>query len=165
MTFPGGPTTLRSALAANNGSTCAILSLTLGPINVELLGLHIDTSSICLEITATQGAGLLADLLCGLADGNLENLPTVLDFIRDILTAALSLNQQIAPKTCTVGNQSVCSGACQVLNLVIGPVDFVLLGVHIHIDNCNNNEAVQACVSATRGQGLLGDLLCSLVGQ
>ncbi len=104
-------------------------------------------------------------MLCGLADGNLENLPTVLDFIRDILTAALSLIQPIAPKTCTVGNDSVCSGTCQVLNLVIGPVDFVLLGVRIHIDNFNNNEAVQACVSATRGQGLLGDLLCSVVGQ
>ncbi len=101
-------------------------------------------------------------MLCGLADGNLENLPT---FNRDILTAALSLIQPIAPKTCTVGNDSVCSGTCQVLNLVIGPVDFVLLGVRIHIDNFNNNEAVQACVSATRGQGLLGDLLCSVVGQ
>ncbi len=44
LTFPGGPTTL---LVANNGSTCAILTLTVGPINVELLGLHIDTSSIC----------------------------------------------------------------------------------------------------------------------
>jgi hypothetical protein len=132
---------------------------------VELLGLHIDTSRICVEITGIQGAGILADLLCGLAGGDLTNLPTLLDFLRDILTAALSLNQQIAPKACGNNNStSVCTGACEVLSLVIGPVDLFLLGVHVHIDNCDN-QAVRACVSATRGEGLLGDLLCGLAGQ
>jgi hypothetical protein len=153
------------SVAAVVDGLCAGLNLQIGPIHVELLGSHIDTSSICVEIAAKEQAGILADLLCGLAGGDLTNLPTLLDFLRDILTAALSLNQQIAPKACGNNNStSVCTGACEVLSLVIGPVDLVLLGVHVHIDDCHD-QAVRACVSKTRGEGLLGDLLCSLADQ
>jgi hypothetical protein len=151
------------SVAAVVEGLCAALNLQIAPIHVELLGLHIDTSSICVEIAAKEQAGILADLLCGLADGDLTNLPTVIDFLQDILTAALSLNQQIVSKSCNnnPNSNSVCTGACEVLSLVIGPVDLVLLGVHVHIVDCQD-QAVRACVSATRGEGLLGDLLCSL---
>ena len=44
------------------------LNLALGPINLSLLGLNVDTSPICLDITAQQGGGLLGDLLCGVAN-------------------------------------------------------------------------------------------------
>ena len=38
------------------------------PIHLSLLGLHVDTSPICLDITANHGGGLLGNLLCGLSD-------------------------------------------------------------------------------------------------
>jgi hypothetical protein len=60
---------------------CPILDLALGPINLNLLGLNVDTSPICLTITAFHGGGLLGDLLCGIAgllDPNGLNLGTVL---------------------------------------------------------------------------------------
>jgi hypothetical protein len=57
------------------GDACAILNLELGPIFLDLLGLQVETSAICLEITAVPGEGaLLGNLLCGIAgllDGGL----------------------------------------------------------------------------------------------
>ena len=50
-----------------HGQSCSVLDLELAPISIPLLGLHIDTSSICLTITARQGEGILGDLLCSLA--------------------------------------------------------------------------------------------------
>jgi hypothetical protein len=50
-----------------------------------------------------------------------------------------------------------------VLDLAIGPVDLTLLGLNVHLDDCENGP-VQVCLSASEGQGLLGDLLCGLAG-
>src|SRR5262249_12701039 len=46
-----------------------ILNLHLDPIHLNLLGLHVDTSAICLDVTANPGGGVLGDLLGGLAGG------------------------------------------------------------------------------------------------
>jgi hypothetical protein len=92
---------------------CPILDLELGPITLDLLGLVVETSPICLQITAYQGGGLLGDLLCGIAnllsgDGIIPGLPLddilgaldqeqltgLLTEITDLLNAALAnLNQ------------------------------------------------------------------------
>src|SRR5690606_16444831 len=54
---------------AGEGEACSVLHLELAPIDIDLLGLHVDTSAICLDVTATPSpeGGLLGDLLCGLA--------------------------------------------------------------------------------------------------
>lgn len=60
--------------ATNAASTfaagsCDILSLTLGPLHLDLLGLVIDLNQVNLNITAQQGAGnLLGNLLCAVAN-------------------------------------------------------------------------------------------------
>ena len=41
------------------GASCPILNLSLGPINLDLLGLNVDTSPSCLDITAVPGPGAL----------------------------------------------------------------------------------------------------------
>ena len=69
-------------------TTCQILHLDLGPLNLDLLGLNVDLSRVVLDITAESGAGnLLGNLLCGVA--NLLNDPTglskLLNSILDIL--------------------------------------------------------------------------------
>jgi hypothetical protein len=69
-------------------STCEILHLDLGPLNLDLLGLQIDLSRIVLDITAESGAGnLLGNLLCAVA--NLLNDPSgltrLLNSILDLL--------------------------------------------------------------------------------
>ena len=45
--------------------TCTILDLTIGPIDLFLLGLRVQTNEIHLLVTAQRGT-LLGDLLCGL---------------------------------------------------------------------------------------------------
>jgi len=68
--------------AAQAGNTCQILDLTLGPLDLNLLGLVVHLDTVHLNITAVRGPGnLLGNLLCavaGLLDntggGNLANL-------------------------------------------------------------------------------------------
>jgi len=58
---------------ASTQQACDILSLVLGPLHLDLLGLVIDLNQVVLDITAQPGAGnLLGNLLCaitGLFDG------------------------------------------------------------------------------------------------
>lgn len=60
--------------AATTAASCQILHLVLGPLNLNLLGLHVHLNTVVLDITAQQGNGnLLGNLLCsvaGLLDGN-----------------------------------------------------------------------------------------------
>jgi hypothetical protein len=65
--------TFSTLLTPAVNSACTILTLDLGPIFLDVLGLQIDLSEINLNITAVPGAGnLLGNLLCavaGLLDG------------------------------------------------------------------------------------------------
>jgi hypothetical protein len=47
-----------------------VLTLVLGPLNLNLLGLIVDLNKVNLTITATRGQGALGDLFCQLADNN-----------------------------------------------------------------------------------------------
>ena len=48
--------------------TCQVLNLTLGPLDLNLLGLRVQLNQVVLNITAEQGPGnLLGNLLCAVA--------------------------------------------------------------------------------------------------
>ena len=47
---------------------------------------------------------------------------------------------------------------CSILDLVLGPLDLNLLGLLVHLDR------LRLTITAVRGGGLLGDLLCGLAG-
>jgi hypothetical protein len=50
-------------------ASCQILHLVLGPLNLNLLGLHVTLNQVILDITAVPGAGqLLGNLLCDVAN-------------------------------------------------------------------------------------------------
>jgi len=151
-------------LSPGQGDSCSVLDLKLAPIHISLLGLHVDTSAICLTITAFPNQGILGNLLCGLAGGNLNLLGSqdLLTGLQTILNQALNQGQ-IAPQG--PGN-TVCTGRCTVLDLVLGPLtlNIPLLGVQVDLNNCSNGP-VEVCVSATAREGLLGRLLCDLAGQ
>lgn len=152
---------------AQDGATCPILNLSLAPIHLSLLGLNVDTSAICLDVTAIEGGGLLGDLLCAVA--NLLNGGTPLADVlaglteqqRTDLGAGLTqvLNQAVFVP---LSNSDALQGAtCEVLSLALGPIDLNLLGLRVELDDCANGP-VTIDVTATEGGGLLGDLLCSL---
>jgi len=152
---------------ATPAAECAILHLELAPIDLDLLGLHVDTSAICLDVTATEGGGVLGNLLCGLADGTIT-LPLGQVPLGDLTTGLTGLlNGALAQAPPGQGGgggggaQDICDGECEILDLTLGPIDLSLLGLNVSLDNCANGP-VQVCVSASRGEGLLGNLLCGL---
>ena len=72
---------------SNISATCEILHLELGPLDLTLLGLNVHLDKVVLDITATQGGGLLGDLLCSLADllGGPAPLSSVARLLNNIL--------------------------------------------------------------------------------
>lgn len=77
--------------AAELQDACQILTLSLGPLDLDLLGLVVHLDEVNLDISADPAGGLLGDLLCGVADllggtlddllGNIGTLLDVLDFV------------------------------------------------------------------------------------
>lgn len=157
-----------TALAA-----CPILDLSLGAIDLNLLGLRVETSPICLEVTAYEGGGLLGDLLCSVAtllqggapladvlallqaqgqlDRFLNGITSLLNGALDAVTANVIASQP----------GGAVAATCSVLDLSLGPVELTLLGLEVILDDCNDGP-VTVTITAIPGGGLLGDLLCSL---
>jgi hypothetical protein len=157
------------------GAATPILDLHVGAIHLNVLGLKVDTSDICLKITAQPGGGLLGDLLANvshLLDQGL-NLDQILGSLTATQLSDLSSNLSgllngalgaIGSTTnAATGGASVSStGTTQILHLSLGPVDLNLLGLLVHLDNCNNGP-VTVDITAQSGSGnLLGNLLGSL---
>lgn len=155
------------------GAVCPVLDLSLGPINLNLLGLVVQTSPICLTITAQQGGGLLGDLLCNLGQllQNGISLPqaiamspnptALLTGITDLINGALG---QLLNATLTSITQAGRHHICAILHLSLGPLDLNLLGLDVVLDNCSGG-AITVDITAVTGQGnLLGNLLCDLLG-
>ena len=159
------PITVTSS-AAQEGE-CPILNLSLAPIHLSLLGLNVDTSAICLDITAIDGGGLLGDLLCAIA--NLlqrgQPLADVLSGLTapqlDRLSAGLTqvLNQAVFARL--TSSDALQQATCTILNLALGPIDLNLLGLRVELDDCADGPVV-LLITATEG-GLLGDLLGGLL--
>jgi hypothetical protein len=166
--LPPTPITLTTRANPAADATCPILNLSLAPINLDLLGLNVDTSPICLDITAVPGSGaLLGNLLCGIANllnGGLSQ-SAVLGGLSSTDLATLDsgltqlLNQAVfVPLT---RSDAAITATCNVLSLAIGPVDLNLLGLRVELDDCNNGP-VTLDITADPAGGLLGGLLCGL---
>jgi len=154
-----------------SATACPILHLTLGPINLNVLGLQVKTSAICLNIDATPGQGqLLGNLLCDLShalDGggllgdilggfSSTNLTALTSGLTNVLNSALGALTN--PANATV----LPSSTTNLVHLSVAPLDLNLLGLDVHLDNCNNGP-VTVDINAVSGSGnLLGNLLSSV---
>jgi hypothetical protein len=77
-----------ASTAAAAAGSCSILNLTLGPLDLNLLGLQVHLNQVVLNITAQSGAGnLLGNLLCSVA--NLLNGGGALADIANLLNQIL----------------------------------------------------------------------------
>lgn len=84
---------VNNILVTSVSGTCTILTLTLGPLDLDLLGLMVHLNQVVLTITAQPGPGnLLGNLLCDVANllngglsGLLSNLVADLNNILNIL--------------------------------------------------------------------------------
>jgi len=170
LPFGGVPLT---ATAAPNAAdpTCPILNLQLAPINLNLLGLQVQTSAICLRITAQSGSGnLLGNLLCGLANA-LNGGTTLASYLagltstdRGALLGAIAalLTQALQAPTSSLAKPAVSGAGNRILTLSLGPLHLNLLGLVVDLDNCAGGP-VTVTITAIPGPGnLLGNLLAGL---
>jgi len=153
-------------------ATTDILHLKLGPIHLDLLGLKVDTSEICLDIDAVSGPGnLLGNLLTGIANllnggsplgtilGGLSGtqLNQLLGGITDLLNGVFGAI--LSPANVTGVTSAATPAPVNILHLSLGPVDLNLLGLKVGLDNCHNGP-VTVDITAQPGPGnLLGNLL------
>ncbi len=65
-----------ASMASAAGATCPVLNLVLGPLDLQLLGLEVSLNQVTLNVTATNGGGVLGDLFCQLADSTVSTTGT-----------------------------------------------------------------------------------------
>ncbi|HWE35863.1 MAG TPA: hypothetical protein VG406_04765 [Isosphaeraceae bacterium] len=168
-----------ASASPNAAATTPILELHLAPIDLNLLGLEVKTSNICLDITAQSGPGnLLGNLLTDVANllnggtslGNIlgglspSQLTTLTNGITGLLNGvlgALSSPTSVSASGTTAGTPATAASptSTPVLHLSLGPVNLNLLGLDVHLDNCNNGP-VTLDITANNGPGnLLGNLI------
>jgi hypothetical protein len=170
-------TTTPSASAAATAAPVTTLHLTLGAINLSVLGLNVhigsnptfgDTAPITINLVGiptgstyhsaftnqTYNGGVLGDVVAGLgnligADSNGGGLSMLLNQITGELTDLLNgLLGHASSTPATPSNQT------PVLNLPIGPIGLDLLGALVE------TSAIDVTITATPGPGnLLGNLL------
>ena len=135
---------------------CKILTLDLDELDLKLLGLTVHLDKVNLKVTGQRTGGVLGRLFCKLASTKLGKRTAAAHAINARLKhkpmRLLSLNTSALPRVTTA--QAVPS--CQVLNLIVGPLNLDLLGLVVDLNKVNLN------ITASRGQGKLGDIFCEL---
>jgi hypothetical protein len=145
---------------------CPVLDLTLGPLDLNLLGLMVHLDRVHLTITADSNGGLLGSLLCSLQrSGRLAAQTNRLNFA--VQKSGLATNGTgfvvTLPAADSGGGDSAPNAVtplaiCPILDLTLGPLDLNLLGLIVHLDT------VHLTITADSEGGVLGSLLCSLAG-
>jgi hypothetical protein len=148
----------RVNLSAKTGGGCRVLNLVLDKLSLKLLGLNADLDRVVLNVTGKRSGGVLGRLFCRLARAKLAS--TRASAAR-ALTAGVRRNGKAVRFTANLNPQSTTSQAksCQVLDLVVGPLNLDLLGLVVDL------KRLHLAVTANRGQGKLGDLFCQLADQ
>jgi hypothetical protein len=155
----GMPTAVskRVTLALQRGGNCRILRLVLEELDLTLLGLNVHLDRIDLRVTGERRGGILGRLFCSLANsrvraGQAKAIATLNERLRD--------GGRLRPMQFTVPVRPVTAAAqpapCQVLDLVLGPLDLNLLGLVVSLNR------VHLTITATPGGGVLGNLFCGL---
>jgi hypothetical protein len=163
-----------------SGHDCPILNLELNEINLDVLGLNVATSPICLDVEAERGQGkLLGNLLCGVAElldqgstleeaiGSLnQNLQNrLIGGLTDLIGGVFDQFGQALTQTTGILTPDA-EGDCEILNLEVGPLHLDVLGLNVDLYNCDDRDApITVDIFGETGEGkLLGNLLCGLTG-
>ena len=137
---------------------CDVLTLSLAPLTLELLGVRVETSQINLELYGRRGA-LLGNLVCALTRAR-ARLPRIAAAMNRRLDGGSLRMMGVSSDIRAADHQ----GTCQVLRLVLGPLHLDLLGLNVELYGENRRAPVVVTITALPGHGVLGDLLCGLAG-
>jgi len=169
-------TPVRFAVAAQAGR-CQVLTLTLNDLQLSLLGLNVDLSEVNLRIFAVRrgpDSGILGRLFCALSRSTVrlgrgataahaQKVVRALNSrLRDHPMRAFHADAVLRPQN--EGATAAQAGSCQVLRLVLGPLDLNLLGLIVQLYGPNRTAPVTLTITSTPGGGVLGDLFCNLSG-
>ena len=156
--YTGKSTTLKVpvTLSVSRTGTCRILTLTLDKLQLTLLGLNVNLSKVNLTVTGQAHGGVLGSLFCKLARSHVASsraaaIRTLNAHLHRHALHPMGFTVPLTPKTTT--SQVT---PCPVLNLVLGPLHLELLGLVVDLNQVN------LTITATPGDGTLGDLFCSL---
>lgn len=156
-----------ATLAVSGSSTCKVLSLNLKDLNLQLLGLRVDASEINLQITGQRSGGALGQLFCRLATG------LKLSSAKTARAAATSLNRRLRHRplhivafrstmTPSATPRQAAPGTCEVLDLLLGPLNLDLLGLNVDLYGATKAQPVRVLVTADPSKGILGSTFCKL---
>jgi hypothetical protein len=156
---------VRFAVAAKaSRGRCDVITLRLAPLDLELLGVQVTTSNISLDVFALHGR-VLGDLFCALSHAKVS-------FPR-AARVARALNSRLGGRPLPVfaGSEALPASAaqaqrqtCQVLKLVLGPLNLDLLGLVVDLYGKTPSDPVVVTINAQPDKGLLGQLLCGVAG-
>jgi hypothetical protein len=145
-----GATSRRQALKLIGGGIAAGALGTVG-LNQVTAAPPSATGTLDVPVTYTQGA--VTGLAGTLAPTGFANTGGTLTVVGQLLDSA---NQVLANFTSTV---TEATGDCEILDLVLGPINLDLLGLVVTTNEIHLN------ITAEQGQGnLLGNLLCAVAG-
>lgn len=164
---PPPPVTLStSAVAPSTTTGSQLATLTLNPLNINLLGLKLQTNQIQINIAAQQGNGDLLGNLLG-DTSNLLDVPAVSAVVNEILGNTVSLlnsgslsvsgiNTTSGPLSSTPTGSSTTT-TTSVLTLHVAPVTLNLMGAVV------TTSPIDVTLTAQPGQGLvLGNVVTDL---
>ena len=84
---------------------------------------------------------------------------TTLKGARGSVPHTKTMDLQVKDVTSAVAAPGVTAASCDILNLVLGPLDLNLLGLEVHL-----NQVVLDILATTGAGNLLGNLLCAVAG-
>jgi hypothetical protein len=155
---------------------CHVLTLTLNDLQLNLLGLNVDLSEVNLRIFAVrrgEGSGILGRLFCALSRSTVrlgrgasaaDTRKVVRSLNSRLKNRPMRAFRATAHLSADDGASAAQAGTCQVLRLVLGPLDLNLLGLVVQLYGDNRRSPVVLTITATQGGGVLGDLFCSVSG-
>jgi hypothetical protein len=156
---------------------CHVLTLTLDDLQLDLLGLRVDLSEVNLLIYAVprgDGSGVLGRLFCSLSRSTIRlgrgaSATQAKKVVRSLNTRLKDKPMRALRASATLAADDGAQAAqaapsCRVLNLILGPLDLNLLGLVVELYGPNRRAPVTLAITSFPGQGVLGDLFCSLSG-
>lgn len=164
------------AVVAQRGR-CHVLTLKLDDLQLDLLGLRVDLSEVNLRIFAVprgEGSGVLGRLFCALSRSTIRLGRGSSAAQAEKVVASLNTRLKHKPMRALRATAHLASSgdaqaaqaapSCRVLNLILGPLDLNLLGLVVELFGPNRNAPITLTITSFPGQGVLGDLFCSLSG-
>ena len=88
-----------------------------------------------------------------------STVTTTLQGARGSVPHSRTMDLKVQDVTSTAAASGVSAASCDIVNLVLGPLDLNVLGLEVHL-----NQVVLDIVASTGAGNLLGNLLCAVAG-